>query len=140
MKIAIALEENSYNSLADRRFGRAAYFILINPETDNYEIIENEAKDEATGAGLKAVKTLINLGVNEIIAGEIGPKAAVLINEFEIPVYKMGELTKVSEILKNYKENKLEKKSEDSCQSSLFLFLLHKTLQTNIRWIETYTT
>ena len=31
------------------------------------------------------------------------------------------------------KENKLEKKSEDSCQSSLFLFLLHKTLQTNIR-------
>ncbi len=109
MKIAIALEENSYNSLADRRFGRAAYFILINPETDNYEIIENEAKDEATGAGLKAVKTLVNLGVNEIIAGEIGPKAAVLINEFEIPVYKMGELTKVSEILKNYKENKLEK-------------------------------
>ena len=109
MKIAIALEENSYNSLADRRFGRAAYFILINPETDNYEIIENEAKNEATGAGLKAVKTLINLGVNEIIAGEIGPKAAVLINEFEIPVYKMGELTKVSEILKNYKENKLEK-------------------------------
>ena len=30
MKIAIALEENSYNSLADRRFGRAAYFILLN--------------------------------------------------------------------------------------------------------------
>ena len=61
MKIAIALEEKSYNSLADRRFGRAAYFILINPETYNYEIIENEAKDEATGAGLKAVKTLVIL-------------------------------------------------------------------------------
>ena len=109
MKIAIALEENSYSSSADRRLGRAAYFILINPETNDYEIIENEAKDEATGAGLKAVRTLVNLGVNEIIAGEIGPKAAVLINEFEIPVYKMGEFAKVSEILKNYKENKLEK-------------------------------
>ena len=109
MKIAIALEENSYNSLTDRRFGRAAYFILINPETNDYEIIENEAKDETSGAGLKAVKALVNLGVNEIIAGEIGPKAAVLINEFEIPVYKMGDLKTIDEILKNYKNNKLEK-------------------------------
>ena len=109
MKIAIALEENSYSSQTDRRFGRAAYFILINTETNDYEIIENEAKDEATGAGLKAVRTLVNLGVNEIIAGEIGPKAAVLINEFEIPVYKMGDFKTVDEILKNYRDNKLEK-------------------------------
>ena len=109
MKIAIALEENNYSSQTDRRFGRAAYFILINTETNDYEIIENEAKDEATGAGLKAVKTLVNLGVNEIIVGEIGPKAAVLINEFEIPVYKMGDFKTVDEILKNYRDNKLEK-------------------------------
>ena len=109
MKIAIALEENSYSSQTDRRFGRAAYFILINTETNDYEIIENEAKDEATGAGLKAMRTLGNLGVNEIIAGEIGPKAAVLINEFEIPVYIMGDLKTIDEILKNYKNNKLEK-------------------------------
>ena len=39
MKIAIALEENNYNSSADKRFGRAAYFILINPETNDYEKI-----------------------------------------------------------------------------------------------------
>ena len=42
MKIAIALEENNYSSQTDRRFGRAAYFILINTETNDYEIIENE--------------------------------------------------------------------------------------------------
>lgn len=87
MKIALGLEENSYSSQADRRFGRAPYFIL----------------------GLKAVKNLVNLGVEEIIAGEIGPKAAVLIEEFKIPVYKLGDLKTVDEVIKNYKEKKLEK-------------------------------
>ena len=119
MKIAIALEENSYNSSLDKRFGRASYFILINTETNNFEIIENEAKDEATGAGLKAVKTLVNLGVNEIIAGEIGPKAEALIKNFEIPVYKIGDLKTVDDVLKNYKENKLEKYDFSSKQQGL---------------------
>ena len=109
MKIAIGLEENSYESQVDRRFGRASFFILIDTENNNYEIIENEAKDEATGAGLIVVKNLMSLGVDEIIAGEIGPKAAVLIEEFDIPTYKLGELKSVDEVLKNYKENKLEK-------------------------------
>ena len=109
MKIAIGLEENSYESQVDRRFGRASFFILIDTENNNYEIIENEAKDEATGAGFKVVKNLMSLGVDEIIAGEIGPKAAVLIEEFDIPTYKLGELKRVDEVLKNYKENKLEK-------------------------------
>lgn len=109
MKIALGLEENSYSSQADRRFGRAPYFILIDTETDKYEIVENEAKDESVGAGLKAVKNLVNLGVEEIIAGEIGPKAAVLIEEFKIPVYKLGDLKTVDEVIKNYKEKKLEK-------------------------------
>lgn len=109
MKIAIGLEENSYESQVDRRFGRASFFILIDIESNDYEIIENEAKDEATGAGLKVVKNLMSLGVDEIIAGEIGPKAAVLIEEFDIQTYKLGELKSVDEVLKNYKENKLEK-------------------------------
>jgi predicted Fe-Mo cluster-binding NifX family protein len=109
MKVAIGLEENSYESQVDRRFGRASFFILIDIESNDYEIIENEAKDEATGAGLKVVKNLMSLGVDEIIAGEIGPKAAVLIEEFDIPTYKLGELKSVDEVLKNYKENKLEK-------------------------------
>lgn len=109
MKIAIGLEENSYESQVDRRFGRASFFILIDTENNDYEIIENEAKDEATGAGFKVVKNLMSLGIDEIIAGEIGPKAAVLIEEFDIPTYKLGELKSVAEVLKNYKENKLEK-------------------------------
>lgn len=109
MKIAIGLEENNYNSQVDRRFGRASFFILIDSITNNYEIIENEAKDETTGAGLKVVKNLVNLGVEEIIAGEIGPKAAVLIEEFNIPVYKLGELKKVNEVMENYREKRLEK-------------------------------
>lgn len=109
MKVAIALEENKYEAQVDRRVGRAPYFLIIDIETNNYEIIENEAKDEVTGAGLKVIKNLITLGIDVLIAGDVGPKAAVLIEEFDLPVYKLGELTSVDEVLKAFKEKKLEK-------------------------------
>lgn len=109
MKVAIALEENKYEAQVDRRVGRAPYFLIIDIETNNYEIIENEAKDEVTGAGLKVIKNLITLGIDVLIAGDVGPKAAVLIEEFDLPVYKLGELTSIDEVLKAFKEKKLEK-------------------------------
>lgn len=109
MKVVIALEENKYEAQVDRRVGRAPYFLIIDIETNNYEIIENEAKDEVTGAGLKVIKNLVTLGIDVLIAGDVGPKAAVLIEEFDLPVYKLGELTSVDEVLKAFKEKKLEK-------------------------------
>lgn len=109
MKVAIGLEENSYNSRVDGRFGRAGYFIIINSETKEYEIIENFAKDEVSGAGLKVVRTLVDLGVDEIIVGEIGPKVETLLEEFEIVVYRLGECTSIDEVMKKYSEKSLEK-------------------------------
>ena len=109
MKLAIALKENDYNSSVDERFGRAPFFIIIDSDTKEFEIIENEAKDEATGAGLKAVKNLLKYEIDTIIAGEIGPKAGELIYDLEIPTFKFKDLEKVDEIIKAFNENTLEK-------------------------------
>lgn len=109
MKLAIALKENEYNSSVDERFGRAPFFIIIDSDTKEFEIIENEAKDEATGAGLKAVKNLLKHEIDIIIAGEIGPKAGELIYDLEIPTFKFKDLEKVDEIVKAFNENTLEK-------------------------------
>ena len=109
MKLAITLKENEYNSSVDERFGRAPFFIIIDSDTKEFEIIENEAKDEATGAGLKAVKNLLKYEIDTIIAGEIGPKAGELIYDLEIPTFKFKDLEKVDEIVKAFNENNLEK-------------------------------
>lgn len=109
MKLAIALKENDYNSSVDERFGRAPFFIIIDSNTKEFEIIENEAKDEATGAGLKAVKNLLKYEIDTIIAGEIGPKAGELIYDLEIPTFKFKDLEKVDEIVNAFNENTLEK-------------------------------
>ena len=109
MKLAIALKENDYNSSVDERFGRAPFFIIIDSNTKEFEIIENEAKDEATGAGLKAVKNLLKYKIDSIIAGEIGPKAGELIYDLEIPTFKFKDLEKVDEIVRAFNENTLEK-------------------------------
>lgn len=109
MKLAIALKENNYNSSVDERFGRAPFFIIIDSDTKEFEIIENEAKDEATGAGLKAIKNLLKYEIDIIIAGEIGPKAGELIYDLEIPTFKFKDLEKVDEIVEAFNKNSLEK-------------------------------
>ncbi|EHO77304.1 NifB/NifX family molybdenum-iron cluster-binding protein [Fusobacterium ulcerans] len=109
MKIAIALEENKYESQVDKRFGRAAYFLIIDIETKKYKIVENEAKNEVSGAGLKVIRNLIAWKVDEIVAEEVGPKAVMLIKELEIPIYKLGNINKVEEVLKAYNQKKLKK-------------------------------
>ncbi len=120
MKLAIGLEENNYNSKIDKRFGRASYFLIIDSETKEYEIIENDAKEEVTGAGIKVVKKLAQLGVEGIIiAGEIGPKAETLIKEFDIPVYKVENPTTVENLLEEYSQNNLKKYNFSSENSGL---------------------
>lgn len=108
MKIAIALEENKYESQVDKRFGRAAYFLIIDIETKKYKIVENEAKNEVSGAGLKVIRNLIAWKVDEIVAEEVGPKAVMLIKELEIPIYKLGNINKVEEVLKAYNQKNLK--------------------------------
>ena len=106
MIIAIPSKGESISSKADDRFGRADYFIII--EDDKVSFIENQAKEQASGAGFFAVKTLSEKGVNIVLAPELGPKAFKALKEFEIKAYKYSETKSVQEILEEYKAGKLK--------------------------------
>lgn len=49
------------DSNKDPRFGRVAYFIIVNPETMEYETVENSQNlNLPQGAGIQAGKTIID--------------------------------------------------------------------------------
>lgn len=74
MKIAIACEENTLDSLVSLRFGRAPYIAFYDTESKSCEFILNQAKAKNEGAGIAAVNFILSHGARKIIAGEFGIK------------------------------------------------------------------
>jgi predicted DNA-binding protein (UPF0251 family)/predicted Fe-Mo cluster-binding NifX family protein len=74
--IAVTSEGPTLDDLVDPRFGRAAGFIIIDPQTLAFEYVENgEAQVRAQGAGIQAAETVTRRGVSAILTGYVGPKA-----------------------------------------------------------------
>ena len=108
MKIAVASKGEGLKARIDDRFGRADYFVIVDLENMKETTIENTAKDEASGAGGRAVRLLANEGVEVVVAPELGPKAVTEIKAFEMKVYKQSDFEVVEDVVKGYQEGKLE--------------------------------
>lgn len=77
MKIAITSLEPNLNSQIDDRFGRSKYIIILDSETNAYEIIDNSENANALqGAGIQTAQKVAEKGVTQVITGHIGPKAS----------------------------------------------------------------
>jgi len=84
MKSVITSQGNELSSLFDKRFGRAAWFCVLDEKTRNTEFIKNPYKDAQGGAGTKTVEKMVELGVSKVISGDFGPKAKDLLDKFNI--------------------------------------------------------
>jgi predicted DNA-binding protein (UPF0251 family)/predicted Fe-Mo cluster-binding NifX family protein len=74
--IAITSEGPTLDDLVDPRFGRAAGFIVVDPETMAFKYVENGAAQvRAQGAGIQAAETVANAGAKAVLTGYVGPKA-----------------------------------------------------------------
>lgn len=76
MKIAVSATGESEDDLMSERFGRCNYFIIYNEKTREFEEIPNVSKDVQSGAGPKAVETIVAQGSDVLLAGHVGEKAA----------------------------------------------------------------
>ena len=75
-KIAVSCDEPSLEAPVDARFGRAAGFLIVDPETMEFVYQENgQAQAMARGAGIQAAETVIRAGAKVVLTGYVGPKA-----------------------------------------------------------------
>ena len=76
MRLAITSTGKELDSNLDPRFGRTAYFIVVDPETMAFEVVENSQNlNLPQGAGIQAGKTIVDNKVDVLITGHCGPKA-----------------------------------------------------------------
>lgn len=108
MIMAISAREKGLDSQVDQRFGRCAFFVLVNVESGELvKSIENTNAASAGGAGPQSVQILSEHGVNAVALGNVGPNAVTALKAAGMEIYTGIEGT-VQETLKKFKEGKLE--------------------------------
>ena len=112
MRIAVTSTGKDLDSNMDPRFGRAAYFIIVNPETMEYETVENSQNlNLSQGAGIQAGKTIIDNHADAIITGNCGPKAFKVLQSAGVKIFTSGQGS-ISEVVSKYKNGELEPSGE----------------------------
>lgn len=108
MKVAITSQGPDMNSAVDPRFGRAKCFIVVNTETGDFTTHDNSQNLNAVqGAGIQAGRNVIDLGVEAVITGNVGPKAFATLQAGGVKIY-VGAAGTVREALEKLKAGELE--------------------------------
>jgi len=91
MKLAITSQTPELTSPVDLRFGRAAFFLIVETETGQQTVVDNsEGVNAVQGAGTHGAQTLARLGVQAVITGHVGPKAWNALQAAKIRVYSVS--------------------------------------------------
>jgi predicted Fe-Mo cluster-binding NifX family protein/ferredoxin len=75
MKIAVTSTGPSLDDNVEARFGRCAYFLIIDTNTMQYEAIENPNIALGGGAGIQSAQLMSEKGVTTVLTGNCGPNA-----------------------------------------------------------------
>jgi len=64
------------DSPVDERFGRARYVVIVDPETGDFEAVDNLANVQASqGAGVQTAQEVASRQIQWLLTGAVGPKA-----------------------------------------------------------------
>ncbi len=107
MKIAITSSGDNLDSQMDPRFGRCQYFMIVDPDTMDFEAMPNESAMASGGAGIQAAQTIVNVGINGVITGNVGPNAFEVLSAAGIETMT-GASGTVRHALELYKSGSLQ--------------------------------
>lgn len=107
MKIAISAHQATNDTPFSERFARCDYFIIYNTENNEWNAIENPAKDATGGAGTKVVQFLSENNITSVITGHYGPNAFKALKIASIKAYEAKEGTP-EELYNQFLANKLK--------------------------------
>jgi len=116
MKVAVSCEGTTLDSPVDLRFGRAAYFLVVDTATMTFQVVENENVAAAGGAGVNSGKTVIDAGAEAVLTGNCGPNAVRTLKAGGVKLFT-GVSGSVAEAVAQFNEGKLTEAAGPSVES-----------------------
>jgi predicted Fe-Mo cluster-binding NifX family protein len=107
MKIAFSATNDQPTAPMDSRFGRAAGFLLFDTDTKMFSYLKNAFAEVGQGAGAKVTEALVKAGVDVVVTGACGPKAARALALARVKAFAAKDCS-VNEALAAFNAGKLE--------------------------------
>jgi predicted Fe-Mo cluster-binding NifX family protein len=108
MKILLTTVEPKLESPVDPRFGRGAYFLVVDPETLEWQVAPNPAISAPGGAGVQAAQFVVDHQCSAVISGDFGPNAYNALKAAGVPMYLFGDSRNVQDVIERYKAGQLQ--------------------------------
>jgi len=116
MKVAVSSNGKNLNAQLDPRFGRCAFFLVVNPDDMSFEAFNNQSAALGGGAGIQAAQFLVSQGVAAVITGNCGPNAVQTLSAAGIELFG-GQTGTVREVVERFKKGNLRPTSEATVDS-----------------------
>lgn len=100
----------------DPRFGRCAYFVVVDPSTMAFEAVENSSISAAQGAGIATAQMIAGKGVEAVLTGNCGPNAYQALEAAHVKVIT-GVTGTVRDAVAAYKDGRLQSVSQANVAS-----------------------
>lgn len=106
MKVAVTSQGKDLSAQVDPRFGRAAYILIVDTETGQFEVLDNKSNVNAfKGAGIQAAAMVSGKGAEVLLTGYCGPNAFKTLTAANIKVAADVAGT-ITEAVQNFKNGK----------------------------------
>ena len=116
MKIAISSQGTGLSAQVDPRFGRCQYFIVIDPETMQFESLENSNIMAGGGAGISTAQVMVDKEVQVVLTGNCGPNAYETLSAAGIRVIT-GVSGTIQEAVNGYNADRFQPTSQPNVDS-----------------------
>ncbi len=107
MKVAVSSSGTNLDSQIDPRFGRCAYFVIVNTDDMSFEAFDNEGIALGGGAGIQSSQFVASKGAGAIITGNIGPNAVQTLSAAGVEIF-MGQTGSVREAVEKYRKGDIK--------------------------------
>jgi predicted Fe-Mo cluster-binding NifX family protein len=106
MRVAVTSTGTTLDSPVDPRFGRCAYFMVLEMEDLSFEVVQNSNAAVGGGAGIQSAQLIADKNVQVVLTGNCGPNAHRTLEAAGVEVF-VGILGTVREALEQLKSGGL---------------------------------
>jgi predicted Fe-Mo cluster-binding NifX family protein len=112
MKVAVSSTGKDLNALIDQRFGRCAYFAIVETDDMSFQVVDNESAALGGGAGIQSAQFVAAQGAKFVITGNCGPNAVNTLSAAGVKLI-VGQTGTVKDAIQRFKSGEL-KVAEDA--------------------------
>ncbi len=116
MKIAITSTGPTLDDTVEARFGRCPFFLVIDPDTLEFESIQNPNVASGGGAGIQSAQLMATKGVSVVLTGNCGPNAFQTFGAAGVQVIT-GVGGQVRQVVEQYKSGAFSHTTAPNVQS-----------------------